>query len=68
MPRHFEFVSDTSAKFWEIVQQGNQVTVRFGRLDTPGQTQTKTFRDDGAASRHVEKMVGQKTTKGYVET
>jgi predicted DNA-binding WGR domain protein len=68
MPRHFEFINDISAKFWEIDQNCKQVTVRYGRLHTPGQTQIKTFRDDEAASRHVEKMVGQKTNKGYVET
>lgn len=68
MPRHFEFISDTSAKFWRIARQGSKVTVRFGRLQTPGQEQTTTFTDDQAASRHVEKMIGQKVKKGYVET
>lgn len=67
MLRHFEFISGQSAKFWGIEQQSNKVTVRYGRLHRPGQEQTKTFRDDQVASQHVEKMVGQKIKKGYVE-
>ena len=39
--RRFEFVGGTSAKFWEISHAGAAVTVRFGRLDTNGQSQTK---------------------------
>lgn len=68
MPRHFEFVEGSSAKFWEISRQDNEVTVRFGRLGTGGQTQTKTLANAEAASRHVEKLIGEKTKKGYVET
>lgn len=65
--RHFELVEGNSAKFWEISAVGNQVTVRFGRLGTQGQMQSKTLADADAAARHVEKLIGEKTTKGYVE-
>ncbi|HET6878888.1 MAG TPA: DNA ligase [Pirellulales bacterium] len=65
--RHFEFVEGGSAKFWEISSSGTDVTVRFGRLGTQGQTQTKNFADAEAAERHVEKLIGEKTKKGYVE-
>jgi predicted DNA-binding WGR domain protein len=68
MTRHFEYIGGDSAKFWEISPQGNDVTVRFGRIGTQGQTQTKTLADAGAAQRHVEKLIGEKTKKGYVET
>jgi DNA ligase-1 len=68
MTRHFELVEGKSAKFWEISTHGNDVTVRFGRIGTEGQTQTKTLADAEAANRHVEKLVGEKTKKGYVET
>ncbi len=43
--RYFEFVSGTSAKFWEISTSGSQVTIRFGRIGTQGQTQVKTLAD-----------------------
>jgi len=67
MTRHFEFVAGTSAKFWEIDQAGRDVTVRFGRLCTAGQQQTKTLPTPEAAQRHVEKLVGEKLAKGYAE-
>jgi DNA ligase-1 len=66
--RHFEFVEGGSAKFWEISTTGNDVCVRFGRIGTKGQTQTKSFGDADAAAKHVEKLVSEKTKKGYVES
>ena len=38
MKRYFEFIGGSSAKFWEVVVSGNEVTVRFGRIGTEGQT------------------------------
>ena len=65
--RRFEFVGGTSAKFWEVSTAGANVTVRYGRLGTGGQTQTKTMANAEAASRHAESQVNQKTRKGYRE-
>ncbi len=65
--RYFEFVNGKSAKFWETDSRGNEVTVRFGRIGTAGQTQVKSFPDAAAAERHVAKLVTQKTKKGYRE-
>jgi predicted DNA-binding WGR domain protein len=67
MNRYFEFVGGSSAKFWEVAVNGCDVTVRFGRLGTVGQTQTKTLEDAPAANKHAEKLIGQKLEKGYVE-
>lgn len=66
--RYFEFVGGTSAKFWEATVSGNEVTVRFGRIGTQGQTQTRTLPDAEAAGRHAEKLIASKTAKGYRET
>lgn len=65
--RHFELVEGGSAKFWEVSIAGCDVTVRFGRIGTQGQTQVKSLTDAEAAARHVEKLIGEKTKKGYVE-
>ena len=65
--RYFEFVGDNSAKFWELGISGTEVTVRFGRIGTDGQTQVKSFPDAAAANRHAEKLVTAKIGKGYVE-
>ena len=67
MKRYFEFVSGTSSKFWEIGVSGNEVTVRFGRIGTDGQTQVKTQANAEAAVKHAEKLIEAKTAKGYLE-
>jgi DNA ligase-1 len=68
MARHFEFVEGNSSKFWEVSQQGNDVTVRFGKIGTQGQTQTKSFDAAAAAQQHAEKLIAEKVKKGYVES
>jgi predicted DNA-binding WGR domain protein len=65
--RYFEFIGGSSRKFWEVSMQGNSFTVRFGRLGTAGQSQTKTFTDDATASREAESLVAEKLKKGYEE-
>ncbi|NLX98607.1 MAG: WGR domain-containing protein [Rhodopirellula sp.] len=66
--RYFEFVGGNSAKFWCVGVSGAEVTVRFGRIGTEGQTQTKTLPDADAAVKHAEKLIASKTAKGYQET
>ncbi len=65
--RRFEFVEGHSAKFWEISTRDREVTVRYGRLGTSGQTLTKSFVSDVAASSHVSGQIRSKLGKGYVE-
>jgi len=65
--RRFEFVGGNSAKFWEIAQQGSNVTVRYGRLGTAGQETHKGFTDKPSAIKYAQKLVAQKLAKGYVE-
>ncbi len=67
MVRRFEFVAGSSAKFYEITVAGCDVTVRYGRIGVSGQTQTKSFADAAAAQHYADKLVAQKTSKGYVE-
>ena len=68
MSRRFEFVGGSSAKFWEVNASGCDVTVRYGRLGTAGQSLLKSFTDPAAAHKHAEKLIAEKTAKGYVET
>ncbi|MCA9604076.1 MAG: WGR domain-containing protein, partial [Myxococcales bacterium] len=65
--RRFELVDAKSNKFWEIELEGSSFTVRYGKIGTSGQTQTKSFGDAGAAKTEHDKLVQQKTKKGYVE-
>jgi predicted DNA-binding WGR domain protein len=64
MTRRFEFVGDSSQKFWEITVAGSAVTVCFGRLGTKGQTQTKSLADSAAADKHAQKLIAEKLAKG----
>jgi DNA ligase-1 len=64
----FEFVEGNSSKFWEVAVNGCDVTVCYGRIGAEGRTQTKTFPDPAAAQRHADKLIEEKTAKGYQET
>jgi predicted DNA-binding WGR domain protein len=66
--RYFEFSEGTSNKFWEISMSGNDVKTRYGKIGTPGQQTLKEFGDSGAAKKEYDKLVHEKTKKGYVET
>ena len=67
MTRRFEFIGGNSAKFWEITQQGNTVSVCYGRLGAAGQQQNMNFQDRPSARKYAEKLIAQKLAKGYVE-
>lgn len=62
-----EYVDGGSAKFWEGVQAGTSVTVRWGRIGTAGQTKDRAFADEGAAQSFLDKQVAEKKRKGYNE-
>jgi uncharacterized protein (TIGR02996 family) len=66
--RTFEFKDGKSNKFWNIELKGNEFIVTFGRIGTAGQTQSKSFADAAKAKAAHDKLVAEKTGKGYVET
>ena len=65
--RYFEFRNEKSSKFWEISLRSAQHTVRFGRIGSSGQSQTKSFTDDSAAQLDAARLIQEKTRKGYYE-
>jgi DNA ligase 1 len=65
--RYFEFVDDKSSKFWELTVESANVTVRFGKIGTAGQSKTTSFADDQAALMQSAKLITEKTAKGYIE-
>jgi|GEM_PF-3429930 len=65
--RIFEYKDDKSAKFWEVSLADKVVTVRYGKTGTAGQTKSKELEDAAAATAHVQKLIREKTGKGYVE-
>jgi predicted DNA-binding WGR domain protein len=65
--RYFELKDEKSSKFWEISQEFNKVTVRYGKIGTNGQIKTTEFSDDNSATMHYANLVAEKVRKGYVE-
>jgi DNA ligase 1 len=65
--RYFEFVEGASSKFWEVSVSGSELTTRWGRIGTDGQSKTKTFASPDAARTEADKLIAEKTDKGYAE-
>ena len=65
--RYFEFVGAKSSKFWEIRTEQTEVHVRYGRIGTKGQSRVKSLADEDSANKQTEKLIREKTGKGYVE-
>ena len=63
----FESPGGNSSKFWEVRVQGRDVYVTYGRIGSTGQTSFKSLESADAATSHAEKLVREKTAKGYVE-
>jgi predicted DNA-binding WGR domain protein len=61
----FVFTDASSNKFWEAGVQENKLIVRYGRVGTKGQVQVKTFDDAEKAIKEKDKMIREKTGKGY---
>ena len=56
-----------SHKFYEVVVDGADLTIRYGRIGTDGTKKTKTFGSPAAAAAEGNKKLGQKRRKGYAE-
>lgn len=65
--KRFECTEGGSSKFWEISQEGAELTVRFGRIGTEGQVKTTSFPSAEAAAKKAHSLLAEKVGKGYVE-
>lgn len=65
--RYFEFSEGTSNKFWEVWRDGASVFTRYGKLGAAGQVTVKKLGSEADAKKLHDKLVGEKTGKGYVE-
>ena len=61
----YELVEGSASKFWEVSVDGAKLTVRYGRIGTQGQTKDKDFASSDAATKEKNKLVKEKTGKGY---
>src|SRR4051812_44000123 len=68
MKRELVYMDAKSSKFWNIELSGNSHTVTYGRIGTEGQTLTKSFANEDAARKEMEKLIKEKLGKGYVDS
>lgn len=68
MKRIFIFQDAKSQKFWSIDVEGTGFTVQYGRLGTEGQTSNKSFDTEEKCQKEADKLITEKTKKGYVES
>ncbi len=65
--RYFEFSDASSNKFWEVWVEGTQVLTRYGKIGANGQTTVKDEGSADGAQKLHDKLVREKTGKGYLE-
>ena len=65
--RYFEFVDGGSSKFWEIELDGASFTTRYGKIGTDGQISMQEWDDEEKSKKEYDKLVAEKTKKGYEE-
>ena len=65
--RRFKYKDEKSSKFWQIRQEGGVLTLQWGRIGTQGQGQNKEFVDAAQALAAMNKLITEKTGKGYLE-
>ena len=65
--RYFEFIEGSSAKFWEIRVDGTSFFTRYGKIGTDGQMTQKDYDSPERTQAEAEKLISEKTRKGYAE-
>ena len=61
----YELIEGTSSKFWEITLDGASFRTCYGRIGSNGHTKIKRHASADDAKREHDKLVKEKTSKGY---
>ena len=61
----YEYTEGSSSKFWQIELSGAAFTTTHGKIGSTGQTLRKAWPDAASAKREHDKLIAQKTKKGY---
>ena len=67
MKRYFEYQDSKSYKFWQAELVETTLTINYGKIGTAGQEKTTGFETAEKAQKELDKLVREKTQKGYVE-
>ena len=54
-------------KFYEVITDGTNVSIRYGRIGTAGRTQVKALPNAAKANAFAQKKISEKVRKGYAE-
>ena len=65
--RRLEFSKGKSNKFWEIERSGDSIVTTWGKIGSKGQSKTKKFASEAKAREAFEKLISEKTGKGYTD-
>jgi predicted DNA-binding WGR domain protein len=58
--RRFEFKEGSSNKFWEVTLSDKTLTVRYGRIGSPGQEKSHTYPWPQIAEKEHDKLIAEK--------
>ncbi|MFB9078376.1 DUF4240 domain-containing protein [Flavobacterium procerum] len=67
MKRKFIYQEELSDKFWDIEYNGKIQKITFGKIGTNGRETIKEFESEEECKKESEKLIAQKTKKGYQE-
>ena len=63
--QRLELIEGATAKFWQYEVRNNELVVEYGRIETKGQSNVKSFDTPSAAEAAAAKLVREKLAKGY---
>ena len=67
MKRVFVLQDAELPRFWSAEVQGTDLVINYGKLGTEGEIQVKNFTSSEEAEKAAEKLIAEKSKKGYVE-
>lgn len=67
MKHYFEYQDSKSYKFWQVELVESTLNIKYGKIGTAGQEKVSSFETAEKAQKELEKLIKEKTQKGYVE-
>jgi predicted DNA-binding WGR domain protein len=58
-------ISIEGEKFWEVSQNKEQLNIRFGKKESPGQVQVKTYENAAEAELAKNELIKEQISKGF---
>jgi len=62
---YLEADSTSGGKFWEGQRKGSELHIRYGKVGADGASQTKGFDSAEKAQKALDKLIREKSNKGY---